>query len=517
MTTSNTVPIESGESQPMTYVAAYIRRALNDSQLASPDRAKAGAYLESLIGVHDAHKAGGVAGAREAWGAVKRLRPELAEIDPEEPVIYKPDDDMIAIELAKQIGERARFFHNEWKVNEGGCWQGQKPNEFRRHIRRELRLWRGRGVTVSQNRIKSLASMLEDDLFVPDKIIMERQREQANYINLRNGLFNLETFQLEKHRPDLYFTTQLDFDYKPDAGVTYFWKYLNSSLVFPDGSPDPKLANLALEAVAYSMTARTDLKSSFWLVGQKDSGKSTFIALLKALMGDLHATIDLTQLGANRFLLAGIVGKRVITFTEASSGDVIPDALYKTLVGGSDEVYADVKNRDPITFRPEAKVWWAMNEMPRTMDRSGATTRRIIMFPFKRTVAEKDRIGNLEHKLSMERSGIFNLVVNALQELMERGGFTVAKQSEEMRQEYILENDTELTFVEECMERKEGARIGAGLLYNTYSEWCLENGFKPKNSNQVAKEWRRLGFTALASSGKHWVGLRLPEIIRDSM
>ena len=169
-----------------------------------------------------------------------------------------------------------------------------------------------------------------------------------------------------------------------------------------------------LEALAYSLTARTDLKASFWLVGQKDSGKSTFIAMIKALMGDLHTTIDLTQLGINRFLLAGIVGKRVVTFTEASSSTVLPDALYKALVGGSDEIYADVKNRDPICFRPEAKIWWAMNEMPRMSDRSGATTRRIYIFPFNRTIPQEQRISNLEQRLSRERPGIFNSILDAL-------------------------------------------------------------------------------------------------------
>jgi len=52
--------------------------------------------------------------------------------------------------------------------------------------------------------------------------------------------------------------------------------------VFPDsGKPDGRLETLVLEALAYSMTARTDLKASFWLWGKPDSGKSTFIAFIR--------------------------------------------------------------------------------------------------------------------------------------------------------------------------------------------------------------------------------------------
>src|SRR5690606_22202115 len=126
----------------------------------------------------------------------------------------------------------------------------------------------------------------------------------------------------------------------------------------PDGTTDNSLVTLVQEALGYSLTARTDLKASFWLVGAKDSGKSTMIAFLKLFMGSLHGTLDLNQLGTNRFLLGGIIGKRVVTFTEAESNTVLPDSIYKALVGGSDEIYADVKNRDPIVFKPTAKIWW---------------------------------------------------------------------------------------------------------------------------------------------------------------
>jgi putative DNA primase/helicase len=429
---------------------------------------------------------------------------------------YKPDDDKIVLRLVPSLKGKLAFFHSQWKMYERGCWHGRDVYETRRYVRNELRELRDgsaeSGIKVNQGRIKALASMLEDDLFIPDRQVLEQQKEQARYINLRNGLFNLDTMTLEPHRADLYFTTQLDFDYDPDAEAPTFRKYLNSSLVHPNGKTDFELVQLAEEALAYSMTARTDLKASFWLVGQKDSGKSTFIAMIKALMGDLHTTIDLTQLGINRFLLAGIVGKRVLTFTEASSNTMLPDALYKALTGGSDEIYADVKNRDPICFRPEAKVWWAMNEMPRMSDRSGATARRIVIIPFNRTIPEHERIPNLEQLLISERSGIFAWLVNYLWRLKRAEGFDHCEQSDQLLQEYIMENDTEATFVEECCDRHESYKVQSSALYDRYATWCITNGFKPKNSNQIAKEWRRLGFEKGRANGSWWHGLQLRTI-----
>jgi putative DNA primase/helicase len=422
-----------------------------------------------------------------------------------------PDDDEIATELADKLKGRISYFRNAWHVYERGCWTSRHTSEVRRYVRQELRGWRARGIKVQQRRIACLASMLEDEMFMPDRSLLDQQAEQRRYVNLRNGLFDLETMQFTgEHRPELYFTTQLGFEFDEDATCPTFRRFLETSLVLPDSSAtDPELVRLALEALAYSMTARTDLKASFWLIGKKDSGKSTFISVLRNIMGALHATIDLTQLGANRFLLASFAGKRVVTFTEASGSSVLPDAIYKTLVGGSDEVYADVKNKEPIMFRNEAKLWWAMNDWPRMVDRSGATTRRIYMIPFNRTIPERLRIYDLEDRLTRERPGIFNEMVIHYRRLIRAGDFEKCGQSSALKHEYIMQNDTEATFAEERLELGDSYTIQAQPLYAAYREWCQENGFGPKARNQVSADWKRLGLSVYKDDKHIYKGARL--------
>jgi putative DNA primase/helicase len=149
--------------------------------------------------------------------------------------------------------------------------------------------------------------------------------------------------------------------------------------------------------------------------------------------------------------------------------------------------------------------------MPRVGDRSGATTRRITILPFNRTIPECDRDPELEQKLMAERSGILNECITYLIRITRQGGFDRCEQSESLMQEYIMENDTEATFLEERAERHESYKTRGGELYKAYSQWCIENGFKPKNSNQIAKEWRRLGFEYSRSAGSWWHGVRLRE------
>ena len=88
----------------------------------------------------------------------------------------------------------------------------------------------------------------------------------------------------------------------------------------------------------------------------------------------------------------------------------------------------------------------------------------------------------------------------------------VEQQSEQLIEQYRLENDTELTFINDACQCHESYRVGSTALYQAYKAWCDERGFKPRNMNQLAGEWRRLGFESVKSDGRMmWKGLRISE------
>jgi len=331
------------------------------------------------------------------------------------------------------------------------------------------------------------------------------------YIPLRNGIFNLEDWKLEPHRKDLYFTYRLDFDYDEDADCPTFRKYLDSSLVTPDGTPDSMLKQFLQEVMAYCMTARTDLKASFWLLGKPDSGKSTFISFMRELMGPLHVSIDMEQMGKNQFMLSSLIGKRLATCTEAEAGTMIADGLYKALSGGTDAIWTDVKNRDGISFIPEVKLLWAMNNAPRTRDRSDAIFNRLKIIPFNRSVPKAERDPKLLEKLLAEKSGIFTQLMWEYRRLVRRGEFEVPEQSQMSLEAYRLQNDTERTFLNECAIKKQDGKIQTNELYTAYKAWCLESGHRPKGLNEVANDWQRLGMESKKSTSglNYWFGYEL--------
>lgn len=433
----------------------------------------------------------------------------------EKPVVrrrFKPDDDDIARAWSRELDGKAAFFYGDWYLYTAGVWQPRPVQRVSVAAREFMRKKRAGGwdIKITRGLVSSVVGLAADDLFVEDS---EIDQDSGRYINLRNGLYDLEADRLEPHRPELYLTNQLDFDYDEDADCPTWRRYLNSSLVHPDsGETDHQLIQLLQEAMAYSVTSDTSLKASFWLVGKPDSGKSTLIAFIRALLGDLHATIDLNQLATNRFMLSSIVGKRAVTFTEARVNSVLPDDVFKSIVGGSDEIYADVKNRPGITFTPKAKFWWAMNDMPRISDRSGAVYNRLHAIPFNRSIPPSERISDLGQRLAAERAGVFIWLLVGYRRLMRRGHFIQVEQSQALKESYRLSNDTEQTFINERCTLDTEARTQAENFYYAYRSWCIDNGFNPKNSNQVARDWERLGLVRRSSNGRrYWCGVTVNE------
>lgn len=451
--------------------------------------------------------------ARKSTGAAEQP-PEanLERIIPIPPDSMRPirDEDDLAIELAEAWEQSVAYFHHNWHTYDSGCWRVRHEYEMYQRIRAFLRQYRARGVKVTDRNIGSLLRMIRPDCYWPDEDIAAAQKTAERYINLRNGLYDITTGEFSpEHRSDLMLTNQLDFDYDPNADCPRFMEFLHSSLVLPRGPEvetwvtDNDMVGLVLQAMGYSLTARVDLKASFWLFGEPDSGKSTLLALLGSIMGDLATSIDLNLLGEKNFMLAEIVGKRVVTFPEVSPNKSVDPSTYKMIVGGSDLVWTDVKNKTGIRFLPTAKFWWAMNTLPRVNDRSGALFNRLRLIRFNRSFKRNEQDISLLGDLVAERSGIFNEIIHHYHMLC-RKGWRRVEQSEQKMAEFRLENDTEQTFVNECCTAHTNLKIRSAELYTAYKLWSESGGFRPKNMNQVAEDWRRLGFKDRRVNGSTW-------------
>jgi putative DNA primase/helicase len=433
---------------------------------------------------------------------------QLPGMDNEEDSNYRPDDDELAGQVREVLADDWRWFWGSWYRYESGYWQAEKT--IFKIVRQVLRANRRFGVSVSRNKCQSVEWLAQQDHLIPDESAIDNY---PRYFNLKNGLFNLDTMRLEKHNRDVLVTNQASFAYDPAANPVHFKDWISDMLVQPDGvTTDWSLVNLVQEAIGYTLTADTGFRTSFWLYGPTASGKSTLLKLLMSLMGEYQETLDLNQIGTNRFLLARIAGKRLVTFGEADAQTRLADGIYKALVDSGGEVVADVKNQDPIVFTPQCKVWWAMNNLPHVGDRSGAVDSRVKIIPMRRSVPKSEWDFALDEKLHNELPGIFNWALQGLERLRQQRGFTHVNQVEAMQEEYRLASDIYGSFLEDedwCI-RNDG-RTEPIDLYTALRAWANDNGIRfHASAPKVRREWERLGLVYGRSNGRrHYEGVEL--------
>lgn len=432
------------------------------------------------------------------------------EAKPEKP--YKPDDDEIADELVHIWNGNFRYFRNLWHRYTAGYWQ-PLTRGISGDVIRMVKSKRFLGVKPSKTKCQSVEWFCQQELGLEDESVVDNE---PDYLNLKNGLFNLKTNKLEKHLRSKYITCQAAFSHDEGATAPTFLKWLKSMLVTPDGKPDTQLYYLVLEAMGYTLTADMSHRVSFWLVGPTGSGKSTLINIMIALMQDYHVVIDLNELGTNRFMLSMAAGKRLITFGESNANLKLADGLYKTLVS-NDAIVADVKNHDPITFKPQAKIWWGMNNLPYVADRSGAVDSRVIILPFRRQIPREQWDLTLEDRIKRdELPGVFNLALVGLQRLRHAGHFTKVEQVEAEKNEYQQSNDIYATFLADDEWCKPDGKTPPTPLYRAFAAWARENGINHYvTSVTIKREWLRLGLKYTHSGSRFYEGIGLTEYAKS--
>lgn len=436
--------------------------------------------------------------------AAEKFDTDEQVIEPQEPTKHKPTDDEIGNMLMADWDGKFRFFFGSWHEYSEGVWKRLK--KFDKPIWEKLIMLKYSGIRPTAGKVEGVLKYLETWLTVDETLIDSRHE----YINLKNGLFNIETGKLEPHTPDAFMTSQLPFSYDEDADCPVFRQFLMNALVKPNSTEaDIDLQYLLLEAMGYSLTANTDYRASFWLVGASGTGKSVLINILQELAGTSHASVDLDELNNNSYQLADVAGKRLVTFTEPKANSVLADNHYKRLVS-QDTIMARQIFSKPFSFVPICKVWGAMNELPRVVDRSDAIFNRVYIIPMNRVMPEEKKDLHLTEKLRGELAGIFNMALIGLKRLRRAKGFSHVEQSDSARKEYKAENDIEAAFVAECCILSPDGQINAQALYDAYNAWCKRNGAMAKSSVKVARDWERLGFRKVKTKISNvWIGVHL--------
>lgn len=297
-----------------------------------------------------------------------------------------------------------------------------------------------------------------------------------NLIAFENGIYDLESDEILDFNPEIMIRNKINYDYYDGAYDELCDKTLNKI-----SCDDKEIRMLLEELIGYCFFTRNELGKAFILVGDKANGKSTFLSLLQALLGDNNiSSLDLSELG-DRFKTAELFGKLANIGDDIGDEFVANPALFKKLVTG-DRVNVEKKGQDPFEFNNYSKFIFSANQIPRIKDRTGAVQRRLIIIPFNASFSKDDSDFDpyIKHKLLKKSSleYLIKLGVDGLKRVLKNKSFTKSEKVQKELEEYEKNNNPILLFFDE-VNKEEIINESVPDVYRMYTVFCSENNFSP--------------------------------------
>ena len=325
-----------------------------------------------------------------------------------------------------------------------------------------------------------------------------------NLIAFNNGIYDLVTGELKPFSTDIVITNKIPWDYNPDAYFELADKTLNKL-----ACDDVAIRALLEECIGYCFYRRNELGKAFILTGDKNNGKSTFLDIVKTILGDKNiSALDLKELG-DRFNTSMMFGKM------ANIGDDIGDdflqgsqvSIFKKIVTGN-RIKAERKGQDPFEFNPFIKLLFSANDIPRMKDKTGAVLRRLVIIPFNARFSkylpdgvtiDPDFDPFIKYKLIQKESieYLIKLGVEGLKRVITNNEFTKSEKVQGQLDEYEEENNPIIAFIADCgvdmIENEPTADV-----YKRYQVFCAENSMQPMSNIVFSKQInKRLGFKVI--------------------
>jgi len=340
-----------------------------------------------------------------------------------------------------------------------------------------------------------------------------------NIINVKNGLLNIRTREFTEHTPDYPSIVQLPVKYDPEADCPRIKQFL-SEIVPQEQVP------LLEEIVGYCLYRDYPIQTAFMLVGEGRNGKSTYLNVIQALLGQHNcAHRSIQSLEQNQWATADLFGRLANIYSNLGSKPGLKSAEVFEMLTGGDELTGEKKFKSPFTFRNYAKLIYSSNQPPEIHDDATyAFWRRwkLVDFPYKfEDKEDKDLLSKLT--TPDELSGLLNVALDALDRVFASGlEFTYEKTVSQTAEHYIELSNPVKAFAETQIEYDSTSWISNQDLYDAFIRFVTEKRLPGKSQNAFHREFGKVtnAFRTKQMIGgvqvKGWKGIRLSETNADS-
>ena len=326
-------------------------------------------------------------------------------------------------------------------------------------------------------------------------------------LGVANGVINLKSGKFQVARREDLMTRHSGVVFDSDAKCPLFIAFIDQVT----GS-DKALANYLQRVVGYSLTGLTTEQCLFFLYGNGANGKSTFLNLMRELLGqDLAAQTPTETLMAKRSSaatndIARLANVRLVVANEVEDGTLLAEALVKQMTGG-EALAARFHFHEFFEFTPKFKLFIAGNHKPVIRGRDDGIWRRIVMIPFEVAIAPEKQDKHLQEKLRAELPGILNWAIKGCLD-WQNAGLDTPRVITDAVKNYRGEMDYIAQWIGEDCVLAPNLECRASRAYSSYKFWAEQNGYRPMASGMFSRDFATRFTKVIRNDGNHFLGIQ---------
>jgi putative DNA primase/helicase len=320
---------------------------------------------------------------------------------------------------------------------------------------------------------------------------IEKLDANPNLIGIQDMVYEIDsTIPRSALAADLVFKS-LGTTFDSDAQCPQWEQFLDTAM-----QSDQEMIRYLQRLVGYFLTASTKEQEIYYFYGSGANGKSTFLDLIKALLGTYGVKVTSDSFMKNRSgarslgtmaSLANLAGARLALTDETNDSDVAFDTQTLKSISGDDEITGRLLRHNPITFKSTAKVVMYGNDKPYGNINDEGFWRRFRFIHFGHVIPADQRDKDLLEKLKEELPGILNWALNGLKDWYKNGIQTPQKIIDEGI-EYRKDLDSVTDFLRRNTSIAEADHFTPSIqLYERYNIWCRDNLTAPESKQAFSK------------------------------
>lgn len=352
---------------------------------------------------------------------------------------------------------------------------------------------------------------------------LEEMMPSLNLIPFANCIYDIDADEQIKYSPDYFFTTKWKVRYSPQAGGCP-----TIDKIFHEIVRSEDVITL-YELAAYCMWRAYPYPKMFFFYGDGGNGKSAYSNILTRLIGSRNISTETTNsLQTSRFASGNLYDKFVNIATEMEY-TVLRNTTYLKQLTGEDLIRKEQKFGDVFNYYNYAKIVFACNAIPETVDTTFAWPRRVFLLEFpNKFIIGKNADPNLVRDLPQEEiEGLALWSIIKLKELRERKFvFTRHESTEKVAKKYKNLSNPLTKFIEDYCKKDYRREIFVDEFCEKYIEFLEEKKLRVITENAIQRGMTRLGYKskiikqgdkrASAYLGLKWKDNDLDEAVEES-